>query len=162
MGAWTTAWHSSDCHDTCAVSLAPHDPATHTIGSASQGVVGQRACGEDDDAFPRLEQRHERLNQQRVIEGVRLAAEQNQRAVTEIVDHYDAIVHELDAPPIIMGHSFGGVLTQMLADRGLGSAYVGVAPGQTAGEPPSRGSTILVNNGCTENSSSALTKIAAV
>ncbi len=32
-----------------------------------------------------------------------------------------------------MGHSFGGVLTQMLADRGLGAAYVGVAPGQTAG-----------------------------
>ncbi|WP_337458911.1 alpha/beta hydrolase [Microbacterium sp. KHB019] len=35
--------------------------------------------------------------------------------------------------PIIMGHSFGGVITQMLADRGLGVAYVGVAPGQTAG-----------------------------
>lgn len=32
-----------------------------------------------------------------------------------------------------MGHSFGGVITQMLADRGLGVAYVGVAPGQTAG-----------------------------
>ena len=32
-----------------------------------------------------------------------------------------------------MGHSFGGVITQMLADRGLGAAYVGVAPGQTAG-----------------------------
>ncbi|MBC9884157.1 hypothetical protein G8O24_43950 [Bradyrhizobium sp. INPA01-394B] len=36
---------------------------------------------------------------------------------------------------------------------GIASAY---------GEPPSRGSTIFVNSGCTENSRSALTKIAAV
>ena len=43
-GAWTTAWHSSDCHDTCAVSLAPHDPATHTIGSASQGDAHTLHC----------------------------------------------------------------------------------------------------------------------
>ena len=37
-----------------------------------------------------------------------------------------------------------------------------MATDHTAGEPPSRGSTIFVNNGCTENSNSALTKIAAV
>ena len=37
-----------------------------------------------------------------------------------------------------------------------------MATDQTAGEPPSRGSTILVNKGWTENSNSALTKIAAV
>jgi len=51
----------------------------------------------------------------------------------QIADHYERIIRALPAKPIIMGHSFGGVLTQMLADRGLGSAYVGVAPGQTAG-----------------------------
>src|SRR6218665_2035408 len=51
----------------------------------------------------------------------------------QIVDHYEAIIRKLPVKPIIMGHSFGGVITQMLADRGLGSAYVGVAPGQTAG-----------------------------
>jgi pimeloyl-ACP methyl ester carboxylesterase len=32
--------------------------------------------------------------------------------VTEVADHYDAIVRGLDAPPIIMGHSFGGLITQ--------------------------------------------------
>ena len=50
-----------------------------------------------------------------------------------------------------MGHSFGGLLTQLLADRALGAAYVGVAPGQPAGIrtlPPSTlwtGTPILSN-----------------
>ncbi len=47
--------------------------------------------------------------------------------IGEIADHYDAIVRDLDQPPIIMGHSFGGLVTQILLDRGLGSAGVGVA-----------------------------------
>ena len=56
----------------------------------------------------------------------------------QIADNYERIIRALPGfavgdKPIIMGHSFGGVLTQMLADRGLGSAYVGVAPGQPAG-----------------------------
>ncbi|APH46393.1 alpha/beta hydrolase [Microbacterium sp. 1.5R] len=51
----------------------------------------------------------------------------------QIADNYERIIRALPVKPIIMGHSFGGVLTQMLADRGLGAAYVGVAPGQTAG-----------------------------
>ncbi|WP_423462287.1 alpha/beta hydrolase [Promicromonospora sp. MS192] len=51
----------------------------------------------------------------------------------QIADHYERIIRALPVKPIIMGHSFGGVITQMLADRGLGAAYVGVAPGQTAG-----------------------------
>lgn len=46
--------------------------------------------------------------------------------VTEIVDHYDRIVRGLDQPPIIMGHSFGGVFTQLLLDRGLGAAGVAI------------------------------------
>ncbi|WP_244632223.1 MULTISPECIES: triacylglycerol lipase [unclassified Microbacterium] len=53
--------------------------------------------------------------------------------LTQIVDHYEHIIRALPVKPIIMGHSFGGVITQMLADRGVGAAYVGVAPGQTAG-----------------------------
>lgn len=51
----------------------------------------------------------------------------------QIVDHYERIIRALPQKPIIMGHSFGGVITQMLADRGVGVAYVGVEPGQTAG-----------------------------
>jgi len=53
--------------------------------------------------------------------------------ITRIVDHYDAIIRSLPAQPIIMGHSFGGIFAQMLLDRGLGIAGVGVEPGQPAG-----------------------------
>jgi len=50
--------------------------------------------------------------------------------LTKIVDHYDSIIRELDRPPIIIGHSFGGLTTQLLLDRGLGMAGVaiGTAP----------------------------------
>lgn len=51
----------------------------------------------------------------------------------QIADHLQKEIEKLDEKPIIMGHSFGGLLTQMLADRGLGVAYVGVTPGQPAG-----------------------------
>lgn len=53
--------------------------------------------------------------------------------VTEVVDHYAAIIGELDAPPIIMGHSFGGLVTQILLDRGLGAAGVAIASAAVKG-----------------------------
>lgn len=37
--------------------------------------------------------------------------------VTEIVDHYDAIIRDLDSPPIVMGHSFGGQANYRLYRR---------------------------------------------
>ena len=46
--------------------------------------------------------------------------------IGEIVDHYEAIVRDLDEPPIIMGHSFGGAFTEILLDRGLGAAGVAI------------------------------------
>src|SRR5256885_9825938 len=52
--------------------------------------------------------------------------------ITEIADHYERIIGELDKPPIIMGHSFGGLITQILLDRGLGSA----GDALTSPEPP--------------------------
>jgi pimeloyl-ACP methyl ester carboxylesterase len=47
--------------------------------------------------------------------------------ITKIIDHYEAFVRGLDTPPIIMGHSFGGLFTQLLVDRGLGAAAVGIS-----------------------------------
>jgi pimeloyl-ACP methyl ester carboxylesterase len=44
--------------------------------------------------------------------------------IVEVVDHYDRIIRGLEKPPIIMGHSFGGAITQMLLDRGLGACGV--------------------------------------
>jgi pimeloyl-ACP methyl ester carboxylesterase len=46
--------------------------------------------------------------------------------IEEIVEHYARIIGELDRPPIIMGHSFGGAFTQILLDRGLGAAGVAI------------------------------------
>ena len=46
--------------------------------------------------------------------------------ITEIVDYYDDMIRALPRPPIIMGHSFGGVFTQILLDRGLGAAGVAI------------------------------------
>src|SRR5437667_12534466 len=53
--------------------------------------------------------------------------------LTEVVDHYEQIIRELETPPIIIGHSFGGVVTQILLDRGWGAAGVAVAPAPVKG-----------------------------
>jgi pimeloyl-ACP methyl ester carboxylesterase len=53
--------------------------------------------------------------------------------VDRVVDHYEQIVLGLEQPPIIMGHSFGGTFTQILLDRGLGAAGVGVASATVKG-----------------------------
>jgi pimeloyl-ACP methyl ester carboxylesterase len=46
--------------------------------------------------------------------------------VGEVADHYEAIIRGLDKPPILIGHSFGGTLTQLLLDRGVGAVGVAV------------------------------------
>src|ERR1700755_3284613 len=42
--------------------------------------------------------------------------------VPETVDHLAGVIEALDSPPIIVGHSFGGIMTQLLLARGLGCA----------------------------------------
>jgi pimeloyl-ACP methyl ester carboxylesterase len=53
--------------------------------------------------------------------------------VDKVVDHYERIILDLERPPIIMGHSFGGTFTQILLDRGLGAVGVGVASATVKG-----------------------------
>src|SRR5215203_4963082 len=43
-----------------------------------------------------------------------------------IIEHIGSIMDELDSPPIIIGHSAGGVLTQILLDHGYGAAGVAI------------------------------------
>ena len=45
----------------------------------------------------------------------------------EDVDHYEQIIRELETPPIIIGYGFGGLVTQILLDRGWGAAGVAIA-----------------------------------
>jgi non-heme chloroperoxidase len=68
------------------------------------------------------------------VEEVRQNTSKYERlGIKEITDHYDKIIRDLDQPPIIMGHSFGGLITQLLLDRGLGAAAVAVDPAQIKG-----------------------------
>ena len=57
----------------------------------------------------------------------------NGLGVTEVLDHYDRIIRELGRPPVIMGHSFGGLFTELLLDRGLGAAGVAISPAPVKG-----------------------------
>jgi pimeloyl-ACP methyl ester carboxylesterase len=67
-------------------------------------------------AYPGLEVEVETLNEDSSpIEALTVPA---------IVEHYKGIIEELDSPPILMGHSFGGVLVQILLDHGYGAAGV--------------------------------------
>src|SRR3954451_23608014 len=51
----------------------------------------------------------------------------------EIVDHYATLIGELDEPPVLVGHSFGGLIVEILLDRGPGRAGVGLSPAPPKG-----------------------------
>lgn len=55
--------------------------------------------------------------------------------ISTVADHLAGIIEELDEPPIIMGHSYGGLMTQLMLDRGLGRAGVTLNSAQSAGIP---------------------------
>ena len=47
--------------------------------------------------------------------------------LNDVVDHYEQIIRELETPPFIIGYGFGGLVTQILLDRGWGAAGVAIA-----------------------------------
>ena len=51
----------------------------------------------------------------------------------DVVNYYEQIIRELETPPIIIGHGFGGLVTQILLDRGWGAAGVGIASAPVKG-----------------------------
>lgn len=54
----------------------------------------------------------------------------------QIVDSYAKFIDGLPEQPIIIGHSMGGLITQLLLDRGYGVAGIAMDPGPTAGAFP--------------------------
>src|SRR3954467_8608906 len=48
------------------------------------------------------------------------------KSVGQIADHLEAVIKRLDQEPAIIGHSFGGLLTQILAGRSLAAASVAI------------------------------------
>jgi pimeloyl-ACP methyl ester carboxylesterase len=51
----------------------------------------------------------------------------------EIVDHYETLIRALGQPPVLIGHSFGGLIVELLLDRGLGRAGVALSPAPPKG-----------------------------
>jgi pimeloyl-ACP methyl ester carboxylesterase len=58
------------------------------------------------------------------------------KGIGEIADYEEAIIRRLDRKPVIIGHSFGGLLTMILAGRGLASASVAISPAPFRGVLP--------------------------
>src|SRR4029078_5981428 len=51
--------------------------------------------------------------------------------VTQIL--YDAVIGDHAQPPVLIGHSFGGLIVELLLDRGLGRAGVALSPAPPKG-----------------------------
>jgi pimeloyl-ACP methyl ester carboxylesterase len=58
------------------------------------------------------------------------------KTVGQVADHYAAVIEKLDTKPAVIGHSFGGLLTQIIAGRGLSAASVAIDPAPFRGVLP--------------------------
>ncbi|MDR3032978.1 MAG: alpha/beta fold hydrolase [Kitasatospora sp.] len=62
------------------------------------------------------------------------------KGIDDVVEHYARIIGELDTPPIVIGHSFGGLIVQRLLGQDLAAAAVAIDPAPIKGVlylPPS-------------------------
>ncbi|MDP9040874.1 MAG: alpha/beta fold hydrolase [Bacteroidota bacterium] len=55
------------------------------------------------------------------------------RGVKEVADSYAKIILQLPEPPIIIGHSFGGLIVQVLLGRGIAAAGIALDPAPIKG-----------------------------
>ena len=58
------------------------------------------------------------------------------KSVGQIADYVDGIIRRLDKKPVVIGHSFGGLLVQILAGRGLAAVTVAIDPAPFRGVLP--------------------------
>ncbi|HEX6703094.1 MAG TPA: alpha/beta hydrolase [Gaiellaceae bacterium] len=58
------------------------------------------------------------------------------KGIGEIADYEEGIIRRLDRKPVVIGHSFGGLLTEILAGRGLAAASVAISPAPFRGVLP--------------------------
>jgi non-heme chloroperoxidase len=58
------------------------------------------------------------------------------KTVKQVADHFDELIRKLTKKPAIIGHSFGGLLTQILAGRGLSAVSVAIDPAPFRGVLP--------------------------
>jgi pimeloyl-ACP methyl ester carboxylesterase len=58
------------------------------------------------------------------------------KTLKQVGDHTAEVIGKLDKKPAVMGHSTGGLLAQLIADRGLSAATVAIDPGPFRGVLP--------------------------
>src|ERR1700736_5266954 len=58
------------------------------------------------------------------------------KTVGQVADHYAETIGKLKKKPAVIGHSFGGLLTQMMAGRGLSAVSVAIDPAPFRGVLP--------------------------
>jgi len=58
------------------------------------------------------------------------------KTIKEVADHLDELIGGLDQKPAVIGHSFGGLLTQILAGRGSAAVSVAIDPAPFRGVLP--------------------------
>jgi non-heme chloroperoxidase len=58
------------------------------------------------------------------------------KTVGQVADHYAEVIGKLDRKPAVVGHSFGGLLTQIVAGRGLAAVSVAIDPAPFRGVLP--------------------------
>jgi non-heme chloroperoxidase len=59
-----------------------------------------------------------------------------QKTVGQVADHFSEVIGKLERKPVVIGHSFGGLLTQIIAGRGLAAASVAIDPAPFRGVLP--------------------------
>jgi pimeloyl-ACP methyl ester carboxylesterase len=64
------------------------------------------------------------------------------KTLKQVADHTTEIITALDRKPVVIGHSTGGLLAQMLAGRGLSAVTVAIDPGVFRGVLPLPGSVL--------------------
>ena len=58
------------------------------------------------------------------------------KTVGQVADHFSAVIGQLERKPAVIGHSFGGLLAQILAGRGLSAVTVAIDPAPFRGVLP--------------------------
>ena len=58
------------------------------------------------------------------------------KTVGDVADHFAEVIGKLDRKPVVIGHSFGGLMAQILAGRGLSTATVAIDPAPFRGVLP--------------------------
>jgi pimeloyl-ACP methyl ester carboxylesterase len=58
------------------------------------------------------------------------------KTVGQVADHYADVIGQLDRKPVVIGHSFGGLIAQILAGRGLAAPTVAIDPAPFRGVLP--------------------------